>query len=333
MGADEFPAHDPAYKENAARAFRAEIAPLCAAEEKLRQAQAETDARIAALRGLRAGYNPLRGLKNAYLRATALPPLLEEREKRAREIGAAQEKIQGAARAVAADICTGAAAARGDAGLRAQLAALEAEMAAAEGELARFIPALERTAALKERVDEVKGECEGAKGMEGFDMVASNMAVSLMSYNRTAGAARSLEALGAELKEYAEALARDLGKRVKDHAPGADLDGLVSTNNLGLTLDFIGHFAGMYTSWKNRRQLQKAIEGLEKTGAELAHIHAGIAAIVAGETARRDAADDRLRAVQEDVLAREVPELEALRGLLRREKRAGNAPGGPRPQP
>lgn len=225
------------------------------------QAQAK-ETQITDINNLRAGYNPISFLKNAWIRATQLQPLKHEKAALEAEQGALHGKLQQRAKQDA-DMALRSIA-ETDNAISTQLETIEGKRAPLARGFETIRDVEQRTSRLLSTIDRAWEEVKDAKGMEMWDMIGNNAALSLLSHMETSEAKKHLQKVQTEIASYKTFMAdrhsdishiTESGLETEEIAKIAEWDLWLGIADIGILSTF--------TSWRNYEQLGKAKESLE----------------------------------------------------------------------
>lgn len=218
---------------------------------------------ISDLSGLKAGYNPLNFLKNAWVKATEIPPLQKEVSEQQSLRGEKVSFLTKTAESHANDIL--ASVLKGDESVvKAQINEVICERNV-EGQTKSAL------SVIKKNTDSVIGvinrawkECDEAQGYETFDMVASNPLATLVSHSETKEAAQHLEKVSKALQEY-KTFMEQARESYKDANVKIDVEELTNIAEWDLWLGVLDiDVLSFFSSWENHEKLGKAKKQLEE---------------------------------------------------------------------
>ena len=215
------------------------------------------------LQGLKAGYNPFKFMKNAWVKATQVPPIEDKIDQANKEKQILNARLEQAANDQAEKLFAGLLL-NGDEDLRETLDSNRARKA----DVKQVSQAL---STIKERSDNVIAvinrawkECDEAQDYETFDMVASGPLATIISDGETREAADHLKKVEKALDEY-----KDFMEQAKSSYKNAnvdlDIEGLLDIADWDLWMGLFDiDVLSFFSSWENHEKLGKAKTQLEE---------------------------------------------------------------------
>lgn len=222
----------------------------------------DIDRQIADIREKKSGLNPLKILGNAWARTTKIPPF----ESRRKDLQIQHDQIKNGLVKISlqhADQIL-AAKAHDDPKIAEALDGIKDARAPLEQTQTSLREIKVKTRAMLETIRTAYEEASSASSWETIDMFGSNAGVSLISHFQTSDAAEHLKKVGTELKDYKAFMDKAQGKLSSLQLTPLRVEGIEEIAEWDLWMGVLDiDLVSIFTSWKNKEQLETAMEKLE----------------------------------------------------------------------